>query len=401
MSGADAAGDDAPTPAPQRPPASPLPPVAGRRRGFRRARALVVLGSAALVIAIMATWIRAQIIDTNGWTQTSVKLLENDKVREFVANGLSERLLKVVDVQNIAADKLPHALEPLAPALATAAAQLVPQAIDRALEVPKVQELWAQANRLAHARVIRLLDGGSKELSTTGGAVTLNLEAVLDSLGARLGVGSEIGAKLPAEQRRIVLFRSKQLRAAQNVIKGLRDLSFVLPALVVLLYCGALALAAGSRRRVLLEIGIGIIIGSLIALLLRRWVESYVVNTLVLNEGARPAIREVLSIATAGWRDRALWLLITGVLVIFAGWFAGPMRFAVKLRGFIARPLEHHPAWFLGGAVALVLLIATLGPARTPGQLIPLLVELALIVVGVLALRRQVTAERLEQEAVT
>jgi hypothetical protein len=373
--------------------------ASARPRGFRRARALVILASAVLVVAIMATWIRAQIIDTDGWTQTSVKLLENEKVREFVANDLSERLLEVVDVQNIAADKLPHALAPLAPALATAAAQLVPQAVNRALEAPKVQELWGQANRLAHARVIRLLDGGSKELSTTGGAITLNLEAVLDRLGTRLGVGSEIGAKLPAEQRRIVLFRSKQLRAAQDVIKGLRDLSFVLPALVILMYVGALALAVGSRRRVLLEIGIGIIVGSLITLLLRRWVESYVVNTLVLNEGARPAIREVLGIVTAGWRDRALWLLITGALVIFAGWFAGPMRFAIKLRGFIARPLEHHPAWFLGGVVGFVLLIATLGPERTPGQLLPLLVELVLAVVGVLALRRQVTTERLEREA--
>jgi hypothetical protein len=355
-----------------------------------------MLASAVLVIAIMAMWIRAQIVDTNGWTQTSVRLLENEKVREFVANGLSERLLKVVDVQNIAADKLPHGLAPLAPALATAAAQLVPQAIDRALEVPAVQELWAHANRLAHARVTELLNGGGSQLSTAGGVVTLNLEALLDRLGQRLGVGSEIGAKLPTEQRHIVLLRSKQLRAAQDVVKGLRDLSFVLPALVVLMYVGALALAAGSRRRVLLDIGVGIVAAALLTLLLRRWVESYVVDTLVLNEGARPAVHEVLSIATSGWRDRALWLLITGVLVLFAGWLAGPMRLAVKLRGLVAGPLERHPAWFVTGAIGLALLIATLGPERTPGQAIPLLVELVLVVVGVLALRRQVAEEREE-----
>jgi hypothetical protein len=372
----------------------PVAPAVGRIRGLRRARALVVLASAVLVVAIMAMWIRAQIIDTNGWTQTSVRLLESEKVREFVASGLSERLLKVVDVQNIAADKLPPALAPLAPALATAAAQLVPQAIDRALEVPAVQALWAHANRLAHARVIELLNGGGPRLSTAGGVVSLNLEALLDRLGQRLGVGSEIGAKLPAEQRHIVLLRSRQLRAAQDVVKGLRDLSFVLPALVALMYVGALALAAGSRRRVLLDIGVGIVVASLLTLLLRRWIESYVVNTLVLNEGARPAIREVLSIATAGWRDRALWLLIAGVLVLCAGWLAGPMRWAVKLRGLLAGPLERHPAWFVAGAVGLALLIAALGPARTPGQAIPLLVELVLVVVGVLALRRQVTAER-------
>ena len=59
-------------------------------RGLRRARALVVIASAVLVIAILATWIRAQIIDTNGWTQTSVQLLENEKIRELVANDLSD-----------------------------------------------------------------------------------------------------------------------------------------------------------------------------------------------------------------------------------------------------------------------------------------------------------------------
>ena len=212
--------------------------------------------------------------------------------------------------------------------------------------------------------------------------MTLNLAALLDKLGARLGVGSEIGAKLPPGRRQVVLLRSKQLRAAQDVVKGLRDLSFILPALVALMYAGALALAAGARRRVLLDIGFGVIGASLLTLLLRRWVESYVVNTLVLDEGARPALREVLSIATAGWRSRALWLLIAGALVLFAGWLAGPMRWAIKLRGLVAGPLERHPSWFVTGVVVLVLLVAALGPARTPGQAIPLLVELALAIVG-------------------
>jgi hypothetical protein len=366
----------------------------GSRRRLRRARALVVIASAILVVAIVATWIRAQIIDTNGWTQTSVRMLENEKVREFVAADLSERLLTVVNVQNLAANKLPSQLAPLAPALATAAAQVVPKAIERALEAPKVQELWGKANRLTHARVMEVLSGGGTTLSTAGGKVTLNLEALLDRLGARLGVGSDIGAKLPAQRRQIVLMRSNQLRAAQDVVKGLRDLSFVLPLLVVLLYLGALWLAAGARRQVLLDVGVGVIAAALLALLLRRWVESYVVNNLVLNEGARPAMREVMTIATAGWRSRALWLLITGAFFIFAGWVAGPMRWAQALRGWIARPLEHHPMWFVAGVLALVLLIASLGPERTPGQMLPLLIELALAVVGVLALRRQIAAER-------
>jgi hypothetical protein len=368
--------------------------VAARPRHFLQARGLVVLGSIVLVIAVLATWIRSQIIDTNDWTQTSVRLLQNEQVREVIANDLSERLLSVVDVQDLAAEKLPPGLAPLAPALSTAAAQIVPDAIDRALALPAVQALWAQANREAHARVIELLDGGGKTLSTSGGAVTLNVETLLDEIGQRLGVGQDVGAKLPANRRTVVLLRSKQLRAAQDVVKGLRDLSFVLPALVALLYAGALALAVGRRRRVLLEIGAGILAAALVALVMRRWVESYVVNELVRNEGARPAVREILEIATAGWRERALWLLVTGMLALFAGWLAGPTRIAVKLRSLVAAPLEHHASWFVAVTVAVVLLIASIGPTRTPGQAIPLLVELALAIVGVLSLRRQIISER-------
>jgi hypothetical protein len=367
--------------------------------GFLRARGLVVLASILLVFAILSTWIRAQVIDTEGWTQTSVRLLENEKVREVVANDLSERLLTVVNVQNLATEKLPHQLAPLAPILSTAAAQVVPQAIDRALAVPAVQELWGRANRVAHDQVLKLLNGGGNTLTTSGGVVSINLEALIDRLGARLGVGSEIGAKLPSDKRRLVLLRSSQLRLAQDGVKGLRDLSFILPLLVALMYLGAIALVPGGRRKVLIEIGLGIIAGALVALVLRRWVESYVVNSLVHNEGVRPAMREVMEIATSGWRSRALWLLITGAVFIFAGWLAGPMRWAMRLRELIAEPLERHPGWFAAGVVGIVLLIATLGPTRTPGQALPLLIELVLVVVGVYALRRQIAREQGHQLA--
>jgi hypothetical protein len=376
----------------------PAPTTPPRHRRFLQARGLVVLGSIVLVVAVLATWIRAQILDTNGWTQTSVRLLQNEQIRQVIANDLSERLLNVVDVQDLAAEKLPPALRALAPALSTAASQVVPKAVDDALAQPAVQTLWAHTNRLAHARVIEMLNGGGKTLSTSGGAVTLNVEALLDQIGQRLGVGNDVGAKLPANRRTVLLLRSNQLRAAQDLVKALRGLSLILPLLVALMYAGALALSSGSRRRILLEIGVGILAGSLLTLLLRRWVESYVVNGLVRDEGARPPVRGIFEIATAGWRERALWLLLTGVLALFAGWLAGPMGTAVRLRGFVATPLERHPGWFVAGVIAVVLLIASLGPARTPGQALPLLLELALAILGVLCLRRRSSAS--EQPAI-
>jgi hypothetical protein len=353
-----------------------------------------VLGSVLLVLVVLASWIRSQVLDTSGWTQTSVRLLQNEQVRQLVSNDLSERLLSVVDVKNLAESKLPGSLTPLAPVLSTAAAQLVPEAVDRVLELPAVQALWAQANRQAHARVTELLNGGGRTLSSSGGVVTLDVELLLDRIGQRLGLGGDIGRNLSRNQRRIILLRSNQLSTAQDVVKGLRYLSIILPVLVALMYAGALALASGLRRRILLEIGVGVIAAALVSLILRRWAESYVVNGLVHNEGVRPAVREILAIATTDWRDRALWLLGTGAFAIFAGWLAGPFDGAVRLRSFVADPLERHPGWFVAGVIAIALLIGSFGPARTPGQAIPLFFELVLAIVGVLALRRQVAGER-------
>ncbi len=372
---------------------------AGGRSRLLGARALIVLASVLLVLSILGTWVRAQIIDTKGWTRTSVQLLHNEKVRTAVSGAISERLLAVLDARELAANKLPSALAPLAGALSSAAAEFVPQAVDRALASPPVQEAWGRANELAHGELIRLLDGGGPALSTSGGVVSIDLSVLLDKIGARLGIGDEIGAKLPPARRRLVLLRSKQLKLAQDGVKGLRDLSVLLPALVVLCYLMALGFAVGRRRTALLEIGAGIVLAGLASLLLHRFVESYVTENLVKSEGLRPAVREALAILTASWQSRAIWTLVTGAVVVLAAVIAGPARWARSLRDRIAPSLQEHTAWFAGGAVAVVLLIAALGPVRTPGQTLPLLVELVLAIVGIYALRSQVRREALPEPA--
>jgi hypothetical protein len=294
---------------------------AGGKGRLLGARAMIALASLLLVVSILATWIRTQIIDTSGWTRTSVQLLHNEKVRRAVSGAISERLLSVIDARELARLHLPPALAPVAGVLSSAAAEYLPQAVDGALAAPPIQKAWGRANQLAHAELIRLLDGGGAALSTTGGVVSIDLGFLLDRIGVRLGIGDQIGARLPPGRRRLVLLRSKQLKLAQDAVKGLRDLSLLAPALVLLCYLAALGFAAG-RRRALLEIGVGIVIAALVSLLLHRLLESYVTDALVKSDGPRPAVREALAILTASWRSRAIWVLVTGAVVLAAGIFS-------------------------------------------------------------------------------
>jgi len=338
-----------------------------------RPRLVIVLASVLLFLSVLATWIRAQIIDTEGWTQTSARLLDNAEIRGALSSAISKRLLKVIDTKNLAAEKPPHGLAPLAGVLDTATAQLVPEAVDRALRTQAARSLWVNGNRTAHAELIKLLGGGGEVLSSSGGVVAINLEPLLDELGARLGVGSQIAAGLAPKQRRLVLLRSNQLHLAQTGVKALRDLSFVLPLLVVLLYLLALAIAPGLRRRVLLEIGAGVIVSGLFALLARRWTESYVLDNLVKDEGLRPPVRQVLAIVTSGWGSRATWLLATGVAIVVAGVLTGAAGWARWLRRTLAAPIEEHIGWLTAGSGG--------GGART----VKLLLGLASIAVAILA----------------
>lgn len=306
-----------------------------RRRPPLSTRVLIALASALVLVAILATWIRSQIIDTSGWTQTSVRMLRDERVRGELSSVLSERLLSVVDVRKLAAGNLPPALAPLAGALSGTASEALPQAIDHALRTPLAEAAWMRANRAAHAQVITLLDGGSAALSTHGGVVSIDVRLLLDELGKRLGLGGGIGGKLPLAQRRIVLVHSTQLRLAQGAVKGLRGLSVALPVLALLGCLGALLLAAGARRRALLELGVGIVLAALAALALRTYTESYATDNLVPGEAHRPAVHQVFAILTDGWQSRALWVTGLGALLVLLAVLARLL--APRVRGSGAR----------------------------------------------------------------
>jgi hypothetical protein len=282
-------------------------------------RALLALASVLLLLSIPAAWIRAQIIDTSGWTDTSVRLLENQRVRRAVADTLAERLLSVVNTDKLAREALPASLSGLSGVLSGGAARLLPAAVDTALASPSIQNVWRQANEVAHTELIRLLDGGGKDLSTSGGVVSIDLVRLLDRLAARLHLPGNLADALPPDRRHLVLLRSDQLETAQEAVKGLRDVSVVLPLLAGLFYLAALVLAGPRRRRALLEIGAALIAVALAGLLLRRGAESYVANALTGAESVRPAIREAIAISTSSWRERALWLAGIGAAVAAAG----------------------------------------------------------------------------------
>ena len=131
-------------------------------------------------------------------------------------------------------------------------------------------------NREALKQFLRIINGGGSAASTNGGVVTLNLHAIVDQLAASLGVekqvnagvsklqantgtvkagASQLGITLPASAGQIVILRSNQLKAVQDIVKLIKGLAIVLPLVAIALFALAVWLSKGRRRKALRTTG--------------------------------------------------------------------------------------------------------------------------------------------------
>ncbi len=177
-------------------------------------------------LAIFAVWADRQLLNTDNWTETSSELLENDAIRKQVSNFLVDEVYANVDVKGELEQVFGQVLRPAgASALAGPAASglrtAAEKGVDTLLARPRPQQLWEDANRLAHERFLKIIEGGGDVVSTEGGEVTLDLSNLLEETQARLGVGGRLQERLPESAGQIELFRSDKLELAQDAVDAL------------------------------------------------------------------------------------------------------------------------------------------------------------------------------------
>jgi hypothetical protein len=192
----------------------------------------------------------------------------------------------------------------------------------------------------------------------------------------------------------LVVMKSSQLDGVQTLVGALRNLGFVLPVLVLLLYVGALYLANGWRRQALIAAGGGILAATLLVLLTRRMLGGAVVDSVAGSETVKPAIQSVWDIVSGALRERALFVLLIGLAFVGAGLLAGPGRYAVAARRSLAPHLrDHQVAVYFIVAVLFLLWLTVMPGINNLGQVLVIVLLAALAVVGVEVLRRQTAHE--------
>jgi hypothetical protein len=330
---------------------------------------LGVLSCISLLASTVGVWTHRTLLNTDSWVNAVGPLAKDPRVIDAVATTLTNEVMQALDVQQVAENALPAKASFLAEPLSTAAQQFVQQTVTKLLSTTQFQQFWVQANRVAHENAVKILKGEDiKGVSTANGEVTLNLFPLISQaltvvgekapgiLGgdkipklvssispdqARDKLSQALGRPLPADFGVITVFKSDQLKAAQEGLKLFNALLVVLMILTVLLFAATIFLAR-KRRRAVIALALGSVATLIVATAIVRAVKDQIIG-LVGNAQARDAAKATISQLVGRLNLITDVLLGIGLAVAFIAFVTGDSKTARRLR----RRSAHLARWLV------------------------------------------------------
>ncbi len=363
---------------------------------------LIVLGTIVMVLSTLNTWVERQLLDTNSWVDASTALLDDDDVRHELSVRLVNALYENVDVGESIDDNLPEDLQGLGSPLAGVLRDPLIDTADTLLQTEPVRVAWKEANRTVHEAVLAILeDDVGDNISTSDGKVVIDLGAVLVQLGDQIGLPQGVLDAIPEDAGQFEVVDSDRLEAAQTAVKLIKILSVVFFLLVIALYCAAVYLARNWRRAAIRNVGAATALGGFIVLVALR-LGVNVLSGAPETSGGRAATESVLTIATDLLRRSAWSEILIGLLIVLGASLIGPAHYAMRARHYTAQGFRRSAVATWIGLAVLVLVVLAWSPFSAGGDWLTVLIVLALVILGIEAIRRTSLAEEathIEDEA--
>jgi hypothetical protein len=232
---------------------------------------LLVLGCGLVAMSLIAAYVRVTVLNTDRYVETMAPIARSADVQRAVADKLDTAITSRVDFDSLLRSALPDRADPLAPALATGLEQAIRSRIDDFVASDRFPQLWDEANRRVHSRVVALLTTGeSNRVKLEGDTVFLDLGPAVDRVRSALserGLDRLAAAIPPSVDGRITLLQSDAFVKARKGVNFLEGLTIVLPILALLCLAGHVWLSR-PRRPGLLRVALGLIVTALLLLAL-------------------------------------------------------------------------------------------------------------------------------------
>ncbi|HEY1487542.1 MAG TPA: hypothetical protein VGF84_15660, partial [Micromonosporaceae bacterium] len=349
-----------------------------------------VLVIAALLggLAVVAGYVRSEVLDTDTYVQTVAPLASDPVVQDALAQRLTTAIVDRTDITQLAdnvasaliAKGAPAQLQQLVGPAIAGLTSFLDSKIKELLATPQFEAVWQDINRVAHEGLVTDLTGRNGRVQHSNGTtITIDLGEVLTALKPRLvAAGLGFVDKIPTVSIPFTLIQSDSLPKIRTYTRILDVVGTWLPYAALLIFLGGVLIAPNRRRGLLTGVTmLGIVTVLLLAATSvgRRVYLDRLPGTIQSPAAAAALFDAVLAYLIAALQA----LLVAVVIVLLVGLLAGPNRFARWLRRQGGRVLDaagrgigHAGGWTrrIGPALKAV---------RRP-------VEIALVLLGVVIL---------------
>ena len=321
-----------------------------KAKGRLRASAaviLVLIGALLAPVAVIGTWARAQLVDTDRFVQTFAPLAQKPEVQSFVAKEVTNGIEQSVDIDAMVSDlfdgiaqlDLPPAAAQTLPLLEGTAANgvrsLIGSGVETVVESPQFASVWETTLRETHRRAVAVIQGDPNSMLqlSDDGTLSLSLGIVITEVKTALtnqGIG--FADAIPVIDRSVPILASNSLVLVRTLYQVAITVGFWLPWVAL----GALVagvLFARRRTRALSWAGASVAV-SLLLLSAGIGIGKLVFLGAVSPSIMPAATAEVLFVQLTELIASTLLALITlFVLIAVGAWLAGASRLAVATRG--------------------------------------------------------------------
>lgn len=354
--------------------------VGGRARGWRRrwlSVSFAVVGAVMLPVAVLTVWTRDTLLDTGQYVDTVAPLADDPAVQEAVTSRVTEAIDEAVDFRTVAEEALPPGAAVLAGPIESGAKSVVNEAVGAVVSSDQFEEVWVEANQVAHESVVLVITGeGDETVQTADGRVVLQLGGLVEQAAGRLdeALGTDLADAIPSDEidAEFVLVESQELADVQDAVRWFDGLSWFSLVIALLALAGTVVFA--ERRRLgARRLGIGVVVSMVVALLAYNGVRQGYLSALPEEVHSPDAAAAVFDILTRFVLRALRTLLVVGVVVLVGVWVTGPSTTAARVRAWgdelvgragtagEGRDVGPVPSWVAGHERALLIGIAVAG----------------------------------------
>lgn len=309
---------------------------------------LIVIGAILAPVAVVASWAKVQLTDTDAFVTTYAPLAKDPGVQAYVTDEAVKAIQEHVDIPKLTSQVIDgitglgtgpvatKALNTLKAPLAQGIVSLIQTTVGRFVSSDAFAQVWQEALRASHTQLVATMQGDPKAAIAIGadGSVGVQLGPIIDRVKQVLeDQGISFAAQIPTIDKTITVAQNSSIPTLQVFY----NLAIVAGAWLPWVSIGLLALGViVARRRSLALIGAA----CALAVAMIVVVAGIAIGQIVFIASASPALvpagvaKSLYTTVSTAMKDTGVAVLVLAIVVALVAWYSGPFGVPRRLRGF-------------------------------------------------------------------